>query len=192
MLDTSKLTAFPVKVSVITPTTHERASFNRQIREIISAQDYPNIEHLFNYEDLPIGTKRNLLCRQATGDIIVHADSDDIYATDWVRRSVESLAASKGNVTGLSSAYFKQGDQYYLWKWKATQPYVCEATMCYKRAHALSNPFHDVMTAEGLAFCGSSIVRPHGYVHGFTAIIHGGNISSHKSLIHMEKITPVL
>lgn len=179
-------------VTVITPTTYDRHGFNARISEMIKQQDYDGeIEHLFNYDDLPIGTKRNLLVRQATGDVIVHADSDDIYAPDWIRRSIESLQAKQCNVTGLSSAYFKEGEQYYLWKWNGGQPYVCEATMCYLRAHALKTPFLDVRTGEGQAFCGSSIVRPHNYIHGFTAIVHGGNIASHKALQFMEKITPV-
>lgn len=38
-----------LKVSIITPTTADRAEFNERIKRIAKAQDYPNIEHILCY-----------------------------------------------------------------------------------------------------------------------------------------------
>lgn len=203
-----------MKVSVVTPTLR-RPEFLRKAIAQYNAQDYADKELILvtdkddfwteewllqnhkHQSDITIftcpgickvGMKRNNGIMIASGDIIVHMDDDDIYATDWVSRSVKALEDCPGNVTGLSSAYFKQSEVFYLWNYNGGQPYVCEATMCYYRQHAFNNPFPDVYDGEGKSFCGNSIVRPHNYIQGFTAILHGGNIASHKAVPFMRPV----
>lgn len=211
-----------MKVSIITPTLR-RPEFLRNAIAQYNAQDYPDKELILviDKEDFwtvewleknmkyqsdivvftcpgicRVGMKRNNGVMIATGDIIVHMDDDDIYADDWVSKSVEALQKCRGNVTGLSRAFFKKGDEWYLWEWPVekngilTQPYVCEATMCYYREHASLNPFPNVIEGEGREFCGKSTVRAHDYISGFTAIVHGGNICSDKAIPLMKPVTP--
>lgn len=195
-----------MKVSVITPTASGRAQqLKNCIRQFLS-QDYADKEMIivgapgdclaweypeygksvFWIDDIgnePIGTRRNAACQLASGDIIVHMDDDDIYAPDWISRSVDALQQSTGNITGLSSAYFQTPDHLYLYEYPANaQPYVCEATMCYWRSFWDAHPFPDIRAGEGLYFCGAGRLKPHNYIDGFTAIIHGSNTASHKQL----------
>jgi glycosyltransferase involved in cell wall biosynthesis len=52
-----------------------------------------------------IGEKRNLACRMADGEIIVHWDDDDWYGPARVRWQVEPILRGEADVTGLINAY---------------------------------------------------------------------------------------
>ena len=139
---------------------------------------------------MTLGQMRNFCCFKANGDIIVHMDDDDIYAPDWISKSVVALTSSVGNLTGLSSAYFKSPEQWYLYKWPGTQPYVIGASFCYYRSLWLNNPFKSITEGEDKKFQVGAIIRPHSYIEGFTATLHGGNTCSHKAVSFMQAITP--
>lgn len=172
-------------VTVITPTTFDRDAYNTRIKAVIDVQDYPNIiEHSFDYSDNTIGAKRNNLCRAAIGDIIIHADSDDYYAPDWVSRSVAHLIESKADCTGLSSIFF------YLhpnnaWQWSnlSNQKIVAGATLCYYKRVWKRNQFKAVNSGEDTIFCGNAgRLIPHTYTNGFLATLHGSNTASHQGI----------
>lgn len=118
------------KVTVITPTTKDRAHFMPNLMRMYSEQDYPlkemliihdfddmdtvgnmpgvgrpDIAHLFT-SDTTVGAKLNFGCQNAQCDIIVRMDSDDMYDPQWISRSVAELTESGADVTGLSNAYF--------------------------------------------------------------------------------------
>lgn len=179
-------------VSIITPTTFDRAHFNEQIKEMMQAQDYPNIvEHVFDYTlDRSIGAKRNALVEEAVGDVILHFDSDDMYAPDWVSHSVRVLVTQGLDMTGLKSVYFS--DQYnkaWLYQYKGSQGYVCGATMCYWKKHWARHPFRDLQNGEDTGFCAyGGRIKAHGYVDGFIARIHGRNTASHQAIAAMQEI----
>lgn len=176
-------------VSIITPTTHDRSEMLARLEQYINAQDYPHIEWLIDYSDECIGAKRNNLVSQAKGEIICHCDSDDYYSPEWVSKSVEHLISSGANITGLSSAYFKNATNTYLWTWPSTAPYVCEATLCYWRTAWEAHPFNNVNSGEGLGLLANNgLIIPHTYIDGFTANIHGNNTASHKMLSVMKLI----
>lgn len=178
-----------MKVTVITPTTHDRANMNRRITDLMQAQDYPAFEHLYDFSDNPIGTKRNILCARAEGDIIIHADSDDYYAPDWITRSVEHLLSSGADITGLKRAYFYEpGKNLWQYNYTGSQGYVIGATMCYKRSWWEQNPFKDFQVGEDLKFCVHANVKAHDYINGFYASIHNQNTASHLALSGMKKL----
>lgn len=169
-------------VSIITPTTKARAAFMPRLLEMVAAQDYPNVEHIIiDDESLRIGAKRNLGCGRANGDIILHFDSDDCYAPDWVSRSVAALGDA--DITGLASLYFHQpqtGDTWlYAYGTDESRPFVAGATMCYRKAFWERNNFHDRQVGEDNKFLWSApaIVRPHNYINGFLSILHADNTS---------------
>lgn len=168
------------KVTIITPTTADRDEFNQRIRQIVKSQDYDGeIEHLIGFGKASIGIKRNELCSRATGDIILHFDSDDLYAPDWISRSVKALTDSKAELTGLSSCYFYDiSGKLYEYKWTGGQPYICEATMCYWRKAWDRVKFANTSDGEGKVFCANTRVKAHGYKEGFAAIRHGKNTIS--------------
>jgi len=167
-----------MKVTVITPTTHERGVFNERIMQIISEQDYPNIEHIFDYGDGNIGQKRNRLCEAATGDIILHADSDDHYASDWVTRSVMELLLSSKQLTGLSAFKFYEPEtgKYYKYTYPNNEN-LAGATFCYFKSLWQARPFEEIQVGEDSLFLRGIEFHSHNYVDGFCATIHAGNSS---------------
>ena len=132
----------------------------------------------------------NGICGIASGEIILHMDDDDIYATDWISKSVDALLCCGGGCTGLSKAYFKHGEQWYLYQAQENaQPYVCGATMCYYRETWMRNPFNNVNRGEDLQFQTNAGVRPHNYIDGFTATIHGDNLHSYSKILGSKEFT---
>jgi len=172
-----------MKVTCITPTTHNRALFNERISRIFNEQDYADKEHIFCYDEGTVGEKRNTCCKNANGDIIIHMDSDDLYATDWISKSVKALLDSGAHMVGLKSAFFYQsGTQLFSYDYKGGQPYVCGATMCYLKNVWQRSPFRYVSEGEDLYFCMGKRIMPHNYKEGFTAILHDNNTCSHKAI----------
>lgn len=178
------------KVSVITPTTHDRAQFNIEIQNIIVNQDYPHsIEHLFDYSSDIIGAKRNRLCQQANGDIIIHADSDDYYATDWITKSVQALQDLQVPCTGLRQMYYHDTiyQNGYLWSYPENAlTYLGEATLCYYKSHWERFKHSEVMTGECTPLYYKA--KSHNYIDGFVARLHDSNTSSRNQIKSFKPI----
>lgn len=164
-------------VTVITPTTRDREEFNKRIAQIIHSQTYQNIEHLWDYSGLSVGAKRNNLCEQAKGEIILHADSDDWYQNDWVAKSVAHLLVNNCDITGLQDAYFMRGDERWKYTYKMQRPWVMGATMCYTKAWWERNRYRNINAGEDthIQWDNKSIIVPHTYIDGFMSSIHPGN-----------------
>lgn len=173
------------KVSIITPSTMDREFFNNRCKYLIGKQDYPNIEHIFLFGEGSIGNKRNMLCDMAKGEIILHADSDDLLAHDFVSQSVRHLQQTGSDVTGLKTAYFFDGINAWLYDYQSKFPYVIGSGMCYLRSVWERNKFEDTSSGEDRLFLrNAGKVVPHGYFEGFIASIHPGNTESHKAIKH--------
>lgn len=180
-------------VSIITPVTLDREQMLYNCIKSFNAQDYINKEHIIIYDELmSIGNKRNKGCNISTGNIIIHFDSDDYYAPDWITKSVEALINSKADCVGLSSGYFFK-IPYKVIRYdypKGCQPYVLGATMCYWRKTWERNPFQDTNRGEDTLFCANAgKVVAHDHINGFMAMLHGGNTSSHLQ-IDKKEFTP--
>jgi O-antigen biosynthesis protein len=123
---TAALTAALPLVSCIMPT-HNRRAFLPLALHYFSSQDYANKELLIiddgtdpvgdvadgvpgvRYLRLPartsIGSKRNLACREARGEIIAHWDDDDWYAPDRLRYQIAPILTHEADLTGLENAF---------------------------------------------------------------------------------------
>lgn len=174
-----------ISVSVITPTTEDRAKFNERCIEQVAKQDYPNIiEHLFDYSHFRIGRKLNNLCSQALGKIIIRIDSDDIYASDWISRSVHELITSPYVITGLREGYFISGDRIYQNIYPTgSQPCLLGGTMAFYRKTWERVKFNnhkphgeDVIFCDDIAKAGM-LIGEHDYMNGFLATVHKDNTS---------------
>jgi glycosyltransferase involved in cell wall biosynthesis len=129
------------------------------------------------------GAKRNMACAHASGEIIVHMDDDDYYASDWVSLSVDRLLATGADIVGLASLYFLQeGGAAFRYDYPAgVKPWVAGATMCYRRSVWEAGPFQPLLTGEDNAFClEHPKIKPHAYLDRFVATIHAGNTSPRK------------
>jgi glycosyltransferase involved in cell wall biosynthesis len=166
-------------VSIITPTTYSREYFNNLCAELGRKQDYKGqIEHLFDFSGDTIGNKRNALIERAKGDIIIHADSDDYYAPDWITKSVEFLLKSGREITGLDKAYFLHNNgKSQLYRYKGSQYYAIGATLCYLKTAWAKGKFKNTSNGEDTYFLQGKSVQPHTYIDGFCATVHGGNTS---------------
>ncbi len=167
-------------VTVIIPTTRSRDNFNSRIYTIMHFQDYAHKEIIFDYGDGKIGEKRNRICSQAQGDIIIHADSDDIYQDDWISKSVNALITNDAAVTGMDNINFWSPEAQIAWRYNPNgKTWLSGATMCYWKKTWEKHPFPDKQIGEDTAWiktmpAGLKIHR-HDYIDGFLATIHPGN-----------------
>lgn len=179
---------FPT-VSIITPTTADRNKWQPRLDTMVAMQNYPSIiEHIYIDGPETIGEKRNAGCQAATGDIIVHFDSDDVYGNEYVLHAVNALEDK--HISGMSAAYFYHvhTKQAYLYHWPGSQPYVIESGMAYYRKTWETRQFKAKSDGEGILFQLGWKVGVIEAMDSFIATIHGDNISSHKNLHHMQKV----
>ena len=179
-------------VTVITPCTGGRLDMLQRVIEMVGYQDYAGkVQHLTDMQDATIGYKRNYLCNNADGEIILHMDSDDCYQPDWITRSVEALISSSANITGLSSCYFHDTTRNNVHEYTAPegQLYLVGATLCYWRKQWEKKPFKDIHMGEDTDFItNAGKLYAHEYKAGFMATIHGNNTCSHLALPSMKKL----
>lgn len=175
---------FKPLVSVIVPTTYDRPEYNERIKEIFYGQDYPSKQLLFNYEDGTVGAKRNQLCHQAIGEICISFDSDDIYASNWITKSVEALIKSEADIVGISELLFHdlRDGAWYLYSYpKTMNDWVAGATFCFWKKYWELNQFKSVNVGEDNFFLRGVVKSPkvfaHEYGDGFVAMVHENNTS---------------
>lgn len=167
-------------ISVITPTKNRHIFLKNMLRNFFR-QDYPidkmelligddsdeSIEEIipqneniryFHLEKMTIGKKRNFLCNESKGDIIIFMDDDDYYPPDKVSHVVDNLWNSKYNVSGSSilHVYYICYDEIYKfgpYKYKDndTNHATC-GTISFKREYFKNNKFPDKPKAEEAIF----------------------------------------
>lgn len=179
-------------VTVITPCTPDRSEMAQRLNTIIRAQDYRGgMLHLFDYSDKTIGSKLNRMS-DVGRDVLLRADSDDLYAPDWISKSVEALLTSGADIVGLSQPYFYDVNTkrtYQRIQKPNSQLYICGATLCYWKRVWERKPFKDTNYGEDTDFISNNgRLYCHGYNEGFAATIHGSNTCSHKAIPMMKLV----
>ena len=114
-------------VSVLTPTYNRRA-FLGQYLKYVRTQDYggpievliaddgddpvgdlfqsdARIRYIRLAERTPLGYKRNLLAREARGEMLVHMDDDDYYPPNRISSAVDALLESDRLIAASSQMY---------------------------------------------------------------------------------------
>jgi glycosyltransferase involved in cell wall biosynthesis len=127
-----------------------------------------------------IGTKRNLACERASGNIIVHWDDDDYYGIDWIKRSVHALESTGADICGLNEFLFYSPLQQKFWKYvdhNEERPWLAGATMVYSRAFWKAHPFKDIQIGEDYDYIWNNQAKiyAHDYTDGFIATLHSSN-----------------
>ena len=163
-------------VSCIMPT-YNRRRFVPQAIEYFLRQDYPDKELIIvddgtdsvadfvpdnagiRYIRLDrkrtIGAKRNLACKAAKGEIIVHWDDDDWMAPWRLTYQVESLLKAGADICGLDKVFFYDATHNRSWQYiypKASRAWVCGGTLCYTKSHWQRHPFPDINIGEDNRF----------------------------------------
>ncbi|MEM7155286.1 MAG: glycosyltransferase [Myxococcota bacterium] len=191
-------------VSCIMPTKDRRPYVAGAI-EYFLRQDYPNRELIIldSGEDavadlvpehpmihyvrcevgLCLGSKRNLACERARGELISHWDDDDWSAPWRLRVQVQQLLADDADMCGLASMLYYDAQTKAAWRYeypKGDRPWVGGCTMLYRRDLWLSQRFEDLHSGEDNRFVwrdpAPRIAIPEdGSFH--VALVHGGNAS---------------
>jgi hypothetical protein len=102
-----------------------------------------------------LGAKRNIACEYARGDIILHWDDDDWYASWRIRYQVEFLEAHGVDICSLDRAFFMDVTTKEVWEFvhpNGTSNWLCGATLCYRRSLWQERRFADVGMGEDSKF----------------------------------------
>lgn len=165
-----------MKVSLIVPTYDRRrmlplalkcySALDWPERELVIVDDgtdpiedmlagLPNVIYARHRGDkLPIGTKRNLCCELASGDVICHADDDDWYAPERLYDQVTRLLDSGKAVTGYHSIYYWSEllCKAFLYDQGDLNRYAVGTSLCYTKDWWQEHRFPDKTYAEDNAF----------------------------------------
>jgi len=152
-------------VSILTPTFNRRKFIHQYLRNI-KKQDYKGpievliaddgddkIEDLipkntiFRYikmpEKKPIGYKRNLLCNEAKGEILIHMDDDDFYPITRVSHAVEKLDKLQAYIAGCSKLYFYEKSSGITEYGPISKFHASAGTFAFFREYLSKNSFDD-------------------------------------------------
>lgn len=142
----------------------------------------PKIRYFYSDPIGTIGVKRNAACEKARGEIIIHWDDDDWYAPDWISRQVEAQEVSGADITGLNRVIFfspSLNKRYMYEDTEEDKPWLCGATMAYKKKFWEKHSFVDLQVGEDYDFVWNSGAKTFAldYLEGFIAILHANNTS---------------
>jgi glycosyltransferase involved in cell wall biosynthesis len=127
-----------------------------QIKDIVS--DLPNVKYILVDEPMTIGAKRNLAVENASHNVLVIMDDDDIYPNNSVLTRVSYMLAEPRKECAFSTTI----PCYEIHEKKSFMNVppgvlgmadrVSEATMCFTKSFWESKKFPDQQIAEGGAF----------------------------------------
>lgn len=191
-------------VSCIMPTADRRQFVPLAIR-YFQAQDYPNkellildngvesiadlvpadprIRYLRDPRETSLGEKRNAVCAEARGEIIVHWDDDDWMASWRLRYQVGCLLERRAAVCGLRRIVFYDPVAARAWEYDytdASRKWIHGATLCYTKAFWSTNRFPALTIGEDNRFLrnkpAASIVALDDNAF-MVCLVHSGNTS---------------
>jgi len=163
-------------VSCIMPTS-DRRQFVPQALRYFGRQDYRDRELIIvddgadPVEDLipksgsikyvrlgekcSIGSKRNIACELAEGELIVHWDDDDWMAPWRIRFQAETLRRERADICGIHRPLFYDVEDDEMWQYvypEGEKPWVYGATFCYTKVLWERNHFPDTNEGEDTKF----------------------------------------
>ena len=155
----------PNLISILTPTYNRRKFIPQFLRniarqdykgaiEVLIADDgYDKVEDLipknsiFRYinmaRKMPIGFKRNLLCSEAKGDILINMDDDDFYPSQRISHAVEKLSKKEAYIAGSSHCYFYEKKRGISEYGPITSYHASAGTFAFYKEYLDKNKFDD-------------------------------------------------
>jgi glycosyltransferase involved in cell wall biosynthesis len=171
-----------IEVSVVTPT-YNRRKFIPILIEIYKGQTYskqkmewiilddgkdcvedlfkavvdelPNIRYIRSYEKLRIGAKRNILNREARGNIIIAMDDDDYYPPERVQTVVTAFKKNPNvDLAGSSEMYLYYHDTKKIMISGPYHPnHATNGTMAWRKLYSDTHSYNEFVTkAEESSF----------------------------------------
>lgn len=101
-----------------------------------------------------IGAKRNMACKLALGEIIIHWDSDDLSASNRIGHQVGALIESGAEVAGYNLVPFQRMDDDAWFVYRGSPGCIVGTSLCYWRKTWEARPFPDIQLQEDSAFQG--------------------------------------
>lgn len=120
-----------------------------------AAKKIPNLRYIRLEEKKLIGAKRNILNKEAKGDILVAMDDDDYYPPDRVKHVVFKFAQNpKVELAGSSEIYMYYTDIKTIYKLGPYKPnHATNGTMAWKKSYAKSHLYDETVSfAEERSF----------------------------------------
>jgi glycosyltransferase involved in cell wall biosynthesis len=156
---------------------------NESITDLIPID--PSIRYFRLKEKQPVGTKRNLACEEARGDIIAHWDDDDWMSPRRLSYQVEALIRSSGEVCGLQRMLFYHiftGNTWFYVFPSHLSKLLIGGSLVYTRDFWRGAPFQPISIGQETKFISDRPLKRAVYLSDFSmyvAIVHSNNTSSH-------------
>lgn len=145
--------------------------------------DDPRVRYLREKRRISLGAKRNLACREAKGEILVHWDDDDWHAPWRLSYQVGRLRESGAELCGLDRLYFWDPKADRAWQYvypPGSRRWLAGGTLCYARSLWRRHPFAEVTVGEDNRFVRAAGGRGMAALEDgdfYVALIHPGNTS---------------
>jgi|LauGreDrversion4_2_1035121.scaffolds.fasta_scaffold08053_3 glycosyltransferase involved in cell wall biosynthesis len=110
--------------------------------------ELPNIRYLRSHDKLRIGAKRNLLNREARGEILIAMDDDDYYPPERIATVVHAFTRHPDiDLAGASEMWLYYRDTQQV---MAVGPYhphhATNGTMAWRKRYALEHQYNEYVT----------------------------------------------
>ncbi|WP_394829226.1 glycosyltransferase family 2 protein [Pendulispora albinea] len=122
------------------------------VRDLVPADH--RIRYIRGERVQSVGAKRNVLCNEARGEIVIHWDDDDWYPSWRIRRQVDALRLPDAVISGTSTHYFCDASSGRTWRYQyiGAGPFVTGATLAYRKSFWEARRFQDVHVGEDTRF----------------------------------------
>lgn len=121
-----------------------------------AAKKIPNLRYIRREQKLLIGAKRNILNKEAKGDIILAMDDDDYYCPQRVAHVVQQFARAPPTVelAGTSEIYMYYTDIKKIYKMGPfNKNHATNGTMAWRRSYAEKHVYDETVSfAEEKSF----------------------------------------
>lgn len=120
-----------------------------------AAKTIPNLRYIRREPKLLIGAKRNILNKEAKGDIFVWMDDDDYYCPERVAHAVHKLQANpKIELAGSSELYMYYTDIQKIYRLGPyNRNHATNGTMAVRKSYAQTHLYDETVThAEEKSF----------------------------------------
>jgi glycosyltransferase involved in cell wall biosynthesis len=120
-----------------------------------ASKTIPNIRYIRHETKLLIGAKRNILNKEAKGDILVAMDDDDFYPPERVAHCVYKLNSHpKVELAGSSEIYMYFTDDKSIYRFGPYfERHATNGTMAWRKSYAKTHTYDETVThAEERSF----------------------------------------
>jgi len=118
----------------------------QDVRDLVPPNEPIRVIHYAG--KLSIGTKRNLGCAAAMGDLIAHFDDDDFSGPDRLADQIDGMQATGAAVVGYHAMRFTDGAGW--WQYRGAP---LGTSLMYRKSWWQEHPFQTVQVNEDGRFC---------------------------------------